>query len=39
MKWSVTLTDRLGPEMLNLVWPCLKVMVLVFNPEFIDKNQ
>ena len=23
----------------NLVWPCLKVMVEVFNPEFIDKNQ
>ena len=24
---------------LNLVWPCLKVMVYVFNPKFIDKSQ
>ena len=24
---------------LNLVWSSLKVMVYVFNPDFIDKNQ
>ena len=24
---------------LNLVWPCLKVLLYVFNSDFIDKNQ